>query len=71
MTEAMQLPAFYPALPEIILAIGAMVLLMFGAFRGDGATCAVNGLAVGLLLIAILVVALMPATTTVRKSSRA
>jgi NADH-quinone oxidoreductase subunit N len=30
------------ALPELILAIGAMVLLVFGAFRGDRATPAVS-----------------------------
>ena len=28
-------PSLAPALPEIILSIGAMVLLMFGAFNGE------------------------------------
>ena len=27
-----------PALPEIVLALGAMVLLMLGAYRGAGTT---------------------------------
>lgn len=36
--EPTTLPAFGPALPEIILAIGAMMLLMIGVFRGDKST---------------------------------
>lgn len=39
------------ALPELILAIGAMVLLVFGAFRGDRATSTVSAGA-GLVLLA-------------------
>lgn len=41
-----------PVLPELILAIGAMVLLMIGAFNGQKATGTVTVLAV-LLLIAV------------------
>ena len=37
---------FTPALPEIILAIAAMVLLMIGVFRGDTSTRAVSWMAV-------------------------
>ena len=37
MNEAAELPALLPALPEIVLAVGAMVLLMVGAFRGEAA----------------------------------
>ena len=33
-TDPTMLPAFLPALPEILLAIGALVLLMIGAFGG-------------------------------------
>ncbi len=40
-----------PVLPEIVLAVGAMVLLMLGAYRGQGTTGLVNGLAVGLLIL--------------------
>ena len=29
------LPAFVPLLPEIVLGVGAMVLLMLGAYRGE------------------------------------
>ena len=32
------LPALLPALPEIVLALGAMALLMLGAYRGEHAT---------------------------------
>jgi NADH-quinone oxidoreductase subunit N len=40
-----------PVLPELVLAVGAMVLLMIGAFRGQGTTALVTGLAVGLLVL--------------------
>jgi NADH-quinone oxidoreductase subunit N len=40
-----------PVLPEIVLAVGAMGLLMIGAFRGQGNTGLVTGLAVGLLIL--------------------
>src|SRR6201985_476401 len=38
-----------PALPELVLAVGAMVLLMLGAWRGQGTTALVTTLAVVLL----------------------
>ena len=38
MNEALDLPALAPALPEIVLALGALVLLMIGAYRGEQAT---------------------------------
>ena len=40
-----------PVLPELVLAVGAMALLMIGAFRGQGTTALVTGLAVGLLVL--------------------
>jgi NADH-quinone oxidoreductase subunit N len=40
-----------PVMPEIVLAIGAMVLLMLGAYRGQGTTALVTGLAVCLLVV--------------------
>jgi len=39
-----------PVMPELLLAVGAMVLLMIGAYRGQGTTALVNWLAVGLLV---------------------
>jgi NADH-quinone oxidoreductase subunit N len=51
----------YPALPEALLAAGAMVLLMLGAFLGERVTGIVNGLAVALLgLVAVLVANVAP-----------
>src|SRR5215467_11144912 len=47
-----------PVLPELVLAVGAMVLLMIGAYRGQGTTALVNWLAV-LLLVATGVLELM------------
>ena len=64
MNEAL-LPALSPALPEIVLAVGAMLLLLIGAYRGNRATAAVNGFAVILLIVAGVLVGLMPAEKTV------
>src|SRR6201995_2941755 len=50
-----------PVLPELVLAFGAMVLLMVGAYRGQGTTRLVTGLAVCLLvLVGILELTLPP-----------
>jgi NADH-quinone oxidoreductase subunit N len=51
-TELATLPNLMPALPEILLAIGAMGLLMLGAFGGSKTSQAINGFAVALLIIA-------------------
>ena len=48
------LPDFLPALPEIILAAGAMLLLLAGAFRGDRSTEMVSWGSVVLLLAALV-----------------
>jgi len=58
-------PSLAPALPEIILSIGAMVLLMFGAFNGEKVTPAVNMASVVLLIAAAVFVYLSPAGKTV------
>jgi NADH-quinone oxidoreductase subunit N len=55
------LPTLLPALPEIVLALGAMALLMLGAFRGESATRLVNAVAFALLVIAGVIVCLLPA----------
>src|SRR5271163_496392 len=49
-------PDFLPALPEIALACGAMVLLLVGVFRGEGSTRLVSWLSV-LVLIGVLLLA--------------
>ena len=47
MNPAHAIPAFGPALPEIILAVGVLLLVLFGAFRGDRSTGIVNIAALG------------------------
>jgi NADH-quinone oxidoreductase subunit N len=54
-------PALLPILPELLLLVGAMALLMLGAFRGEGMSQTIYGAAIGLLLIDIAVVLWLPA----------
>src|SRR5262249_10907977 len=48
-------PDLLPALPEIVLACGAMALLLLGVFRGEGSTRLVSWLAVVVLLATLAV----------------
>src|SRR5881275_2681229 len=50
-----------PVLPELVLAFGAMVLLMVGAYRGQGTTRLVTALAVGLLVLTGVLEWMLPA----------
>jgi len=50
------IPSFWPALPELLLALGAMALLMLGVFRKSDAARGMFGLSIGLLVLAGLVV---------------
>jgi NADH-quinone oxidoreductase subunit N len=50
-----------PVLPELVLAFGAMVLLMVGAYRGQGTTRLVTTLAVCLLVLVGALELLLPA----------
>jgi NADH-quinone oxidoreductase subunit N len=54
--------AFGPAIPEIILSIGVLVLVLVGAFRGERSTNLVTAGAFALLLVALLAVGLQPST---------
>src|SRR5215813_5812276 len=65
MTETLEVPALLPALPEIVLAIGAMLLLMVGAFRGERAANGIDGTAIVLLVLTGLIVMWLPAGTLV------
>jgi NADH-quinone oxidoreductase subunit N len=65
MTEGLDFAAVYPVLPELVLAAGAMVLLMMGAWRGDRSTAALSGFAVMLLILAGVLILLMPADKSV------
>ena len=56
-----QVSAFLPALPEIILALGAMALLMLGAYRGEGLDSARPAGALALLVVAGSSSSLLPA----------
>src|SRR6201981_891806 len=60
MTETVEIPALLPALPAIVLAIGAMVLLMVGAFRGEQTAKGIEGAAILLLGLTGLIVVLLP-----------
>jgi NADH-quinone oxidoreductase subunit N len=55
MMDLATLPSLTPFLPELILAVGALVLLMIGAFGGERATPLVTTLAVLLIAVAGLV----------------
>src|SRR6187551_4136866 len=50
-----------PVLPELVLAVGAMVLLMLGAYRGQETTRLVTGLAVVLLVVTGVLELTLPA----------
>src|SRR5215218_714876 len=50
-----------PVLPELVLAVGAMALLMLGAYRGEGTTRLVTTLAIVLLAVTGVLELLLPA----------
>ncbi|MEA2936056.1 MAG: NADH-quinone oxidoreductase subunit [Variibacter sp.] len=58
--NSVSLPPLVPVLPELMLAIGAMALLMFGVFRGERPVQVVNGAAIALLLLAAIMVSYLP-----------
>ena len=45
-------PAFGPALPEIVLAVASLGLVLLGAFKGDGCKKLIDWIAVGALVVA-------------------
>ncbi len=52
MTAETLIASLQLSMPELILAVGAMALLMIGVFSGERATPTVTGLAVAVLIIA-------------------
>lgn len=52
----MSVPALGPALPEIILAIGAIAMVLFGAIRGERSTRELEGAALALFALALVLV---------------
>lgn len=61
MEAASAMPDLAPALPEIILAVGAMALLMFGVFRRDNDAAPVAMGAITLFFITGVAVVMAPA----------
>src|SRR3954447_25609037 len=54
-------PVLGPALPEIILAVGVLILVLFGAFRGERSADLMNIGALALIAVALIAVWLLPA----------
>jgi len=50
-----------PVMPELVLAVGAMALLMLGAYRGQGTTALVTGLSICLLIVTGVLELMLPA----------
>jgi NADH-quinone oxidoreductase subunit N len=65
MLPDLTIPDFWPALPEIILAAGALTLVLVGAFRGERSSPLVNAGALALLVVALFTVLMLPADKTV------
>ncbi|MBX9843915.1 MAG: NADH-quinone oxidoreductase subunit NuoN [Xanthobacteraceae bacterium] len=65
--NAIPLSSLAPALPEIVLALGAMLLLMVGAYR-ENSTQVVNLGAIMLLIVAAFIVARVPGGTILNGS---
>jgi NADH-quinone oxidoreductase subunit N len=64
MPEAAAFPDLMPALPELLLAVGALVMLMLGVFRKADSTNLITGLAIGLFVAALILAILTPAGST-------
>ena len=65
MEHANLLPAFGPAIPEIVLAAGAMLLLMYGVFRKESPTAHVSyGVVILFIITGFLVAGQGDLTTT-------
>jgi NADH-quinone oxidoreductase subunit N len=65
--NAVPLSSLAPALPEIVLSLGAMALLMVGAYR-ENSTQVVNLGAIMLLIVAAFIVARVPGGTILNGS---
>src|SRR5262245_34224568 len=61
MNEAVPVPALLPVLPEIVLALGAMALLMLGVYhRSERLESLTNACAIALLVLVGILVLLLP-----------
>ena len=60
MNDPAQMSALTATAPELLLAVGAMALLMLGAFRGERVANVADGIAIAILVAAALIVARLP-----------
>jgi NADH-quinone oxidoreductase subunit N len=60
MNAPAQLPDVAPVFPEIVLAVGAILLLMWGVFRGERSVPLINLGSAGLLVLALFLVIWLP-----------
>ena len=60
MNDILTLQGLIPLLPEIVLAVGAMVMLMLGVFGGERSGGAVNGFSTIILIGAAAVLVVIP-----------
>ena len=60
MNPAFTIPAFGPMLPEILMAAGALVMVLFGAIRGERPGYGMNIIALALLAVAFVAVLMLP-----------
>ena len=60
MNAVLTVPALLPLLPEIVLGLGAMALLMVGAYRGESGVRTVDAAAIALLVVAGIIVLMLP-----------
>jgi len=65
MNQAFVFRDLLPVLPEVVLAVGAMVLLMVGAFRGEGNAPMVSWLSIALLVGVGAILVWLPAGKSV------
>src|ERR1700689_5462936 len=61
MNAAPDIATFLPLLPEIVLGIGAMLLLMLGAYGDVRTVGVIDGAAIVLLIAAGVILCLLPA----------
>jgi len=60
MNPAFTIPAFGPMLPEILMAVGVLVLVLFGAFRGERPGYGMSIIALALLAVTFVAVLMLP-----------
>jgi NADH-quinone oxidoreductase subunit N len=60
MNSALTIPDFGPLLPEILMAAGALVMVLFGAIRGERPGYGMNIIALALLAVTFVAVLMLP-----------